>query len=48
MNAPGPLANGLYPIVRRVRRPLVEAGKVEPVPLVVPEVVKGKPSARQK
>ena len=43
MNAPGPLANGLYPIVRRVRRPLIPVD--ESVPEGAPVVVVDEPAA---
>ena len=37
MSAPGPLASGLYPIVRRVRRPLIEPD-VPPIPAnIIPD-----------
>jgi len=38
MNSPAPLANGLYPIIHRVRRPLVVAEVVPAGPTALPPV----------
>jgi len=38
MNSPAPLANGLYPIIRRARRPLVVAEGVPAGPTAPPPV----------